>query len=480
MGKITDEKLLYNRILREQYRRIMLDDLSEYLKFMWDIVEPKREYVHNWHIDAMAEHLEAVTEHQIENLIISVPPRHMKSLMTCVFWPTWVWIKKPEKRFIFSSYSAGLSTRDAVKSRRIMNHERYRTNFRPKWQFLDDQNTKTRYSNDALGYRITTSVGGTGTGEGGDFIVVDDPIKATDSHSPTIRESVNEWWNEEMSNRANDPKQVGRVIIMQRLHENDLAGMCLKTGDYQELRLPAEYDEKKKITSIGWKDPRKEKHELLWPERFDREWITKEKRKLGSYAAAAQLQQDPVPKGGGLFKRKWWRYYKELPKQKTRVVQFWDCAQKPGLTNDYSVCATWMKTPIGYYLLDLYRNRVETPDLERISKALYLKWKPDAVMIEDKSAGSSLIQYLRRAEIRIPVIAYDPGRRDKETRAAAATPTIEAGNVFLPELASWLEDFILEHERFPNDDHDDQVDTTSMMVEHFNQLNNFEPRVRSV
>lgn len=469
------------RLDKQEYRQFLEIDLAEYCRFMWDIVEPKREYIHNWHIDAIAEHLQAVTNFEIENLVISMPPRHMKSMIVSVFWQTWSWISRPESRWIFAAYASNLSVRDAVKSRRLMSHPRYLDMFKPKWKFSEDENVKSRYSNNKLGYRVTTSVGGSGTGEGGDYIVIDDPIKASDAQSETIRNSVNTWWNEEMSNRANDPKKVGRVIVMQRLHENDLAGMCLESGDYEELKLPAEYEGSTKVTSIGWSDPRTEEKELLWPERFDRDWLEKEKKKLGSYAAASQLQQSPVPKGGGLFKRKWWRYYTELPKQRLRRVQFWDCAQKPGLTNDFSVCSTWDETPNGFYLVNVFREKLETPDLERAAVAEFLKYRPNAVVIEDKSAGSPLIQYLRQNKThRIPVIAFDPGSRDKETRAAASTPTVESGNCFLPLNVSWLNDFLTEHEKFPNDTHDDQVDTTSMMVEYFNSRIEYNPRARSL
>jgi predicted phage terminase large subunit-like protein len=480
MAKIAHEELILLKFMSEEYRRYLIDDLAEYARFMWDIVEPKRDYVHNWHIDAICEHLQAVSNFEIENLVISMPPRHMKSLLIAVFWQTWVWLKKPESRWIFSSYASNLSIRDAVKARRLIQHPRYQATFKPDWKFSNDENMKTRFSNDALGYRITTSVGGAGTGEGGDFIVVDDALKASDAHSENMRNNVSTWWNEEMSNRANDPKRVGRVIVMQRLHEDDLAGMCLKSGDYEELKLPAEFTGSTRVTSIGWSDPRVKDGELLWPDRFDSEWIAKEKRKLGSYASSSQLQQDPVPKGGGLFKRLWWKFYTELPKTKITLAQFWDCAQKPGITNDFSVCATWLKSINGYYLVDLYRDKLETPDLERAIVCQFLKFKPNAVVIEDKSAGSSVIQYVRRNQKLIPIIPYDPGSRDKVSRAAAATPMIESGNAYLPAATSWLEDFLMEHQKFPNDTHDDQVDTTSMMVDYFNINVDYNPRARSL
>lgn len=458
-----------------------LDSLHSFTKLMWHVVEPKMPFVDNWHIGAITEHLQAVSEGQIQELIISVPPRHMKSISVCVMWPAWEWLLRPSKRWIFGSYAQSLSIRDSIKCRRVIESPIYRQTFNPSWTLSSDQNQKTRFNNTATGYRIATSVDGSGTGEGGDFIVVDDPMKATQAESETYRQNAIDWWDNEMSTRGNDPKTAARVIIMQRLHQNDLAGHCAKQGGYDVLRLPAEFDGKPSITSIGWTDPRKQHGELLWPERFDKKTLDKLKSKLGSRNAAAQLQQDPKSSEDGLFKRKWWKQYKQLPArgQWLRIIQFWDTAQKPGITNDYSVCATWVETTSGYYLADLFRDKLEYPQLKWAIKTQAAKWQPNAIQIEDKASGISLIQDLRQ-DSKLPIVAYDPGKIDKQNRAAAATPTVESGNCFLPESATWVEDFILEHEQFPDCDHDDQVDTTSQMVEYFTRKLQFQPRVRSL
>lgn len=458
-----------------------LDSLHSFTKLMWHIVEPKQPFVDNWHIRAITEHLQAVSDQQIQELIISVPPRHMKSIAVCVMWPAWEWLKNPEKRWIFGSYAQNLSVRDSIKCRRLIESPIYKSTFNPNWKLSSDQNQKTRFNNTSTGYRIATSVGGAGTGEGGDFIVVDDPMKATDAESETQRQNVIDWWDNEMSTRGNDPKTAAKVIIMQRLHQNDLAGHCAKQGGYDILRLPAEFDERPSITSIGWSDPRKNKGDLLWPERFDKKTLDKLKSKLGSRGTASQLQQDPKAAEDGLFKRKWWKSYKQLPAkgQWKRVVQFWDTAQKPGISNDYSVCATWLETDTGYYLLDLFRDKLEYPQLKWAIKTQAAKWNSNAIQIEDKGSGISLIQDLRQ-ETTLPIIAYNPGQTDKQNRAAAATPTVEAGNCYLPEVAPWVEDYIKEHEQFPDGDHDDQVDTTSQMVEYFTRKLQLKPRVRSL
>lgn len=449
-------------------REICKRRLYDFTKFAWKVIEPGRRFIGGWHIEAICEHLEACTRGEIRNLLINMPPRHMKSTLVSVIWPAWVWISNPSASWIFSSYSQTLSKRDSIKCRRLIESGWYQSLFRERFHIVSDQNEKTRYLNNKSGERIATSVGGTGTGEGGDFLVSDDPHNVKDRESEAVRLATLDWWDEVMSTRGNNPKTVCKVIVMQRVHEKDLSGHVLAKGTYDHLCLPAEFESgrSRNFTAIGWSDPRSKDGELLWPAQFGEQEVRTLKEELGTYGTASQLQQSPAPSGGGLFKREWWRRYREKPMDFERVVQFWDCAQKPGLTNDWSVCATWAKSSTGFYLLDIWRNKVEAPQLEAASMSQASRFAPSAIVIEDKSAGSSLIQTLRQ-KTTLPIIAYDPKARDKEVRATAATPTIEAGNCYLPLEADWVEEFILEHERFNNGDHDDQVDTTSMMVEYF-------------
>jgi predicted phage terminase large subunit-like protein len=248
------------------------------------------------------------------------------------------------------------------------------------------------------------------------------------------------------------------------------------------LILPAEYKKSSVLvskTSLNWKDPRKEDGDILWPERYNKKSIDELRADLGSAAADAQLAQDPKPSSGGLFNKDWWRVLDMSPSDISQIVQFWDCAQKPGITNDYSVCATWAITSNGYYIMDVWRDKVTTPVLEVMAKELYEKYKPSAVVIEDKSAGSPLIQYLL-AFTTMPVLAYNPGKLDKETRATAATPTVEAGKVAIPKMAKWRDTFVSEHERFPKSTHDDQVDTTSMAIAWLKMRSGDGPRIRTL
>jgi predicted phage terminase large subunit-like protein len=471
---------LLNRAL--EYKLYELS-LREFVRCIWPIIETENPFTHNWHIDAICDHLEAVTLFQIPKLIINIPPRMLKSIIVSVAWPAWVWLRFPERRFLFASYAQSLSTRDAVKMRLVISSDKYRAminakNINEQWKLTDDQNQKMRFDNTKNGFRYSTSVGGMLTGEGGDYLAIDDPHHALEVHSEKRREEVINWYKTTFSTRANNPKRIGRVVIMQRLHSKDLSGYLLEQGDWEHLVLPMHFSQKlQSKTRLSFKDPREKEGELLFPERFGEKEVKALERDLGENATA-QIDQNPVPASGGTFKREWWQWYRATPKDRIGVFQFVDCAQKPGLTNDYSVVATWLETLTGYYILDVVRGKFAAPDLERWVKNQAGLWNPHEIVIEDKSAGSSLIQNLQRETV-LPIKAFNP-TISKELRAIAATPTVAAKNVYLPEGAKWVEAFILEHELFPNAENDDQVDTTSMAIDHFINRIKVKPRMTSL
>ena len=433
-----------------------------YIQQVWHVVEPATPYIPGWHIDAIADHLEAVTKREIRNLAITIPPRCAKSLCVAVFWPTWVWIAYPEWRWLFASYAGSLSIRDSLKCRRIIESPWYQWRWGERYQLTGDQNAKIRFENNKSGYRIATSVGGSVTGEGGDAVCCDDPIQAIDAHSQARREAALTWWDEAMSTRLNNPKTGVRVIVQQRLHEEDLVGHVLKQGGYELLNLPMEYEPTTYMTCIGWSDPRTQDGELLWPERFGVGEVERLKQQLGSYGTASQLQQRPAPLGGGLIKLSWFKRYSTAPANPIRIIQSWDTANKAKQLNDPWCCQTWAETKEGYYLLDCYVNRMEYPEGKRAAKSLAEKWNPKAILIEDKSSGQSLIQDLQ-LETKLPVIPIQP-EADKITRMSVESPTIESGRVWLPESASWLLDFETEVSSFPYSAHDDQVDCLSQTL----------------
>jgi len=233
----------YKQLRWKQESRLRAEaSLSEFIRQAWTVLEPSTPYIHGWHIDAICLHLEAVSKGWIRNLLINLPPRHMKSLTVSVFWPCWEWATRPELRWLFVSYAESLSLRDSVKCRRLIQSQWYQANWGHKFHLMGDQNAKERYDNSASGYRLATSVNGSNTGEGGDRICVDDPHNIRERESDVIREGCLQWWDEVMPTRLNNPKTGTRVIVAQRVHERDLSGHVLEQGGWEHLCLPAEFE----------------------------------------------------------------------------------------------------------------------------------------------------------------------------------------------------------------------------------------------
>lgn len=468
--------------------------LSDFVREAFHVVEPARELIWGWHIDAICDHLEAASRGEIKRLIINIPPRHMKSMLVCVLWQPWEWTWAPWTRWLYSAYAGSLATRDTVKSRRIIQSSWYKRHWGSSFSLTSDQNEKTRYENDKTGYRIATSVGASATGEGGDRVVIDDPLKASEAHSDRIRESVNRWWDEEMASRLNDPKESVVVNIMQRLHTNDLSGHMLEQGGWVHLRLPMEYEKTRPVTvpgdivgfpDLGHRDPRTKQGEILWEERFSREVVEAWKRTLGPYGTAGQLQQRPSPAGGGIFHRKWWRFWKpqhsdlppvtmniggeswvaplvELPQKLDRLVHSWDLTFDGAVSFD--VGQAWAKHKADSYLLGELRGQWEFPEQVRaILRLRQLFPNVDATYIEAKANAKAAIATLRS---KIPGLILVEPEGDKVTRARAVAIYPEAGNVYLPHpsLAPWIWDWIEELALFPNGPANDRVDVFSQTM----------------
>tara|TARA_R100000697_G_scaffold112412_1_gene130037 strand:+ start:423 stop:1700 length:1278 start_codon:yes stop_codon:yes gene_type:complete len=390
----------------------------------------------------------------------------MKSISVAVALPAWVWTIMPQKRFLFASYALSLSVRDSVKCRRLIDSQWYKTHFGQTFELTSDQNQKQRFENDKTGYRIATSVDGALTGEGGDIIVIDDPHNVREAESSAVRESVLDWWDQAMQTRLNDPKTGAFVIIMQRVHENDLTGHILKDeyNDWDHLCLPARYEighPSPTRSSLGFTDPRTKEGDLLWPERVDEKTLSNLERSLGTYASAGQLQQRPMPKGGGILRAEWWVPWDkpDLPDIEY-VLQSWDTAFSTNEKTSYSARTTWgvfrMNGQINAIVLDMWYDRVTYPELRNIAQESYEDYEPDAVLIEKKASGQSLLQDLRMAGI--PVIPYSPDR-DKEARAHAASALLEDGRIYFPSDKKWSKDLIDICAAFPAGDNDDIVDT---------------------
>ncbi len=445
-------------------RALLRSDLSSFVRKCFHAIAPARRFDHNWHIDAMAWHLEQCLAGKIKRLIITVPPRHLKSICASVAFPAFALGRDPTLRIVCASYSQDLTAKHARDCRVVMESTWYRGLF-PRTRIDPRKNTEGEFETTARGYRLGTSVGGTLTGRGGNLIIIDDPLKPAEAMSETKRTGVNEWLDTTLSSRLDSKTDDVIVLIMQRLHVDDLVGHVLEKGPpWTHLNLPAIADSPQQIALGNGRTYRREVDEVLHPEREPIDVLEELKASMGSQGFSAQYQQEPVPAGGALIKRDWFRSYARTPERRPedRIVQSWDTASKANKTNDFSVCTTWLIRDADYYLLDVLRARLEYPDLRRRILAHAEAHGATAVLIEDASSGAALIQDLKH-EGKLRPIAIRP-EGDKIVRLEAQSAVIEAGHVLLPETAPWLGDFQLEILAFPHGRYDDQVDSLSQFL----------------
>lgn len=494
MNAPVSPAVLLSAVRWERDKRRAETSLYEFVKQSWHVVEPGVPFIASWHIEAICEHLEAVSHGEIRNLLINIPPRHSKSTIVSVMWPAWEWLADPSQKFLCASYAGVLAVRDNLKCRRLVQSPWYQERWGTIFALSGDQNAKQRFENDKTGYRLATSVGGTATGEGGSRLVLDDPHGAQDAQSDAMRESAIEWFDMVWSTRLNNPKTDAMVTIMQRLHEADVSGHILKDiGGWDHICIPAEYDEVVRRTSLGTYDPRSKKGSLICPERFGTEELAKLKKLLGEYGTAGQLQQQPAPAGGGILKTKHFQLWRgELPPIDF-ILQSYDGAYTTKTTGDPTACSVWgvaeVKGKRIGLLLDCWAEHLAYPKLRKKAlddwRATYGATekrkgrKPDAVMVEKKSSGISLIQDLQTANI--PVFSYDPGRADKIARAHQAAPILELDILYVIESekrpgepVSWAAEFIEQCAKFPNAEHDDYVDTFTQAMIYLRDGGHFE------
>jgi predicted phage terminase large subunit-like protein len=446
-------------------------DLHVFLReFAWPVLWPGTPFMDNWHIHAICDHLQAVTDGKIQRLIISMPFRSLKSTLVSQTWPAWEWISKPWLAYLTASYAKDLAMRDAVDSRRIIESPRYQAAFGDRFRMTGDQNVKTRYENDKRGMRVVTSTDAGATGFGGDRRIIDDPISAKEADSAVAINASIEFWKGTMATRGNDPASDAVVVVHQRVNERDLTGHLLaeETG-WDHLVLPMRYDpEKSMTTSLGFVDPRKVKGELLHAERVDEAAVTVLEGSLGAYHTAAQLNQDPASRGGIIFARKDWKFYLDAPAFQEVVISV-DCTFKDAATSDYVAIQAWGRKGADKYLLHRVREHLgfaATVIAVRAVKALFPQ--AIAVLIEDKANGSAVIETLSRE---IPgVVAIQP-EGGKAARAYAMQPEHEAGNLYLPDPKAMpgVEIFLTEVSGFDGlgTKHDDETDAMTQAVNWF-------------
>lgn len=452
---------------------VLRSDLRFFVQKCFQTILPGTPYLPNWHIDAIVHQLMRVQVGDISRLLINQPPRSLKSITVSVAYVAWLLGKDPSRRVIVVSYANELAAELHRQFRMIIDAPWYRALF-PTWRPARDSGTE--FITTAGGGRYATTVGGTLTGRGADLIIIDDPVKAEEAASEAARKRAIDWYGGTLVSRLNDKEHGPIVVVMQRLHENDLAGHLLEQGGWEHLDLPAIAVDDTVVSLGRGKVLTRRVGEVLHPQRESKEALDRIKAEIGSLMFSAQYQQRPIPIEGNLIRRAWFQFYDHLPKHPhPRIAQSWDTASMTGEANDYSACTTWLMIKGDYYLIDVFRGRLEYPALRRKVASLAAEYGATTILIENAGPGMQLLQDLR----------HDPphgmprpiGRKPegcKADRMVAQSAKIEAGHVYLPSEAPWLDTFMLELLAFPNGRHDDQVDSVSQFLNWASQRNFFD------
>jgi predicted phage terminase large subunit-like protein len=409
-------------------------------------------------------------------LIINLPPRTLKSIVISVAGVAWLLGRSPTSRVICASYGQDLSDKFGRDTRTIMLSRFYRELF--PWTVLSPTRRAVNdFYTTKEGYRMATSVGGTLTGRGADVVIIDDPIKPQEAQSEAHRKAASDWFSNTLLSRLNNKKNGSIILVMQRLHAQDLVGEVLDREHWDVLSLPAIAieDECHAInTSFGTMTYSRKTGEALHPERDSVETYLQIRAEIGEYEFQSQYQA-PCSREGGLIKREWLKYYDPdaMPTDFWWILQSWDTAQKCGDTNDYSVCTTWTISGNDFYLLDVVRRKMTFPELKRAVIDRFKQFDVSKLLIEDKSSGTSLIQELQEAGVYC-IEEYKPDfGTDKYMRLQAQSTKFEAGRVLLPSRAPWLEEYIREIIGFPGAKHDDQVDSTTQALDALGKMTPF-------
>jgi predicted phage terminase large subunit-like protein len=425
-------------------------------------LNPGSPYLPNCHIAAIAYQLERIRRGEITRLIINIPPRHLKSLTVSVAFPAFLLGHEPGHRIFAISYGSELSSKHASDFRSIVESPWYRRAF-PRMRIA--RSLEEEVWTTARGFRRSTSVYGTLTGLGGDIFIIDDPQKPVDAQSDIQRNRLNQWVSNTLMSRLDSKEKGIIIVVMQRVHLNDLSGYLMEAGGWTVLSLPAIAEQNERIPIGDNEFHVRRAGEALHPKLESLESLKELRRQIGSDVFAAQYQQSPVPPGGAMIRREWLRYYDKLPERtsRTKILQSWDTASKDGAQNAWSVCTTWMVVDNCHYLLDLTRGRYEYPRLKATAIALAQKYRPRHVLIEDASTGTALAQELKGIYFggRVQLV---PIERDKIGRLYVNQAKFEAGLVLFPKGATFLPDLEAELLVFPQGPTDDQVDSITQAL----------------
>jgi len=436
------------------YRAILATDFRAFVDYVFGLLRPGIPFKPNWHIDAMAHKVSQVASGDVKRLIITVPPRHLKSIIASVALPAWYLGHNPSERVVCVSYSAELAKTHSNDFRRVVTDPVYQAVF-PKMVLARE--TDSEIHTTLRGRRYATSIGGTLTGRGGNLFIIDDPLKPSDAISEVNRQRVIEWFGSTLSTRADDKQNARIVVVMQRIHVEDLVGDLLeKEAGYEVLNLPAVAQSTTTYDLGGGRTHIREKGDLLHPAHEPAEVLRELKKSMGSMLFSAQYQQAPEPPGGKIIKRKMLKYYSAVEQRPTdRLVLSWDIALSEKEEADYSACVVLLNRGDSYFVFDVIRGKF--PFNKLVDKIIEVKeryGKAASLVIEDSGISYGLIQALR--EKHINVVDYKP-KGDKQERLISQIDLFMGGSVLLPNEAPWLEAFVAELLSFPGR-HDDQVD----------------------
>lgn len=441
---------------------ICIKDFYAFIQKSFYEIDNSQPLMQNWHLELICDTLQQCVYGNIKRLIINIPPRNLKSHCASICLPAFILGHNPKARIICVSYAQTLADSLSRKTRQLMESDFYKKTF-PKTH-LGDKNTENFFETTQNGFRYATSIDGSLTGIGGNFIIIDDPIKADDALSDTIRTRVNNWYDNTLVSRLNDKVNGVIIVIMQRLHIDDLTGHLLKQDRWEVLSLPALAENEEKFTLSTGRTVGRKAGEALNSSLESIDILNNQRKLMNEYNFSAQYQQHPVPLVGNIINYGWFSQFTQLDVPiDAQTIQSWDIALKDGKNNDYSVCITAKIYNNKIYITDIQRFKLDLQTLASKIEELYLAEKCNHLIVEESSISISLIQYLKNIS-KMSFIQYKP-KGNKASRANSAVLHIKSGDVLLAEGARWLDEFRAEINAFPNGKHDDQVDAMTQLID---------------
>jgi predicted phage terminase large subunit-like protein len=455
---------LMRRAHAAQASHLRREQLFYFLWQSFEVLHASRgeQFVPNWHLEAMTWRLTQLAKGQVRRLLITMPPRHLKTITTSVAFVAWLLGHNPSLRIIMASYSTQLAMKNLADLRRIMESQQYRAMFPGTVISVSGQKILTSRG----GHVYATSVGGTVTGIGADYIIADDLLKGGEASSEQIREEAFNFYQHSLLSRLDDKSNGRIVIVQQRLHEDDVAGRLLEAGGYTHLNLPAIAEEDEDIPIGDDKMHQRRVGDVLFPQRESRETLDQLRQQMGGAVFIPQYQQRTDGAGSGLFRWEWFDTYEDTPDRDefNLLVQSVDTAFGEGDTNDYTVCLTFGRKELDWYLLDVHRTRDSYSDFKRWLIRSARRQRTDSILVEAQGAGIPLVRELTREHGLGRRIVPSSPRFSKQERFDTQIERLTQHKFLVPVQAPWLSEFRRELSTFPNARHDDQVDALTQFL----------------